>query len=72
MMRFIRRLMQPLPPRPVHTDEQDLLAQRRELDARLDALAHQHRQRHAIFLLEQEVQAVTAGRFRQKTNGGVP
>jgi hypothetical protein len=72
MMRFIRRLLQPLPPRHVPSAEQALVDQRRELEERLDVLAHQNRQRHAIFLLEQEVQAVTAGRFRQKTNGGLP
>ena len=72
MMRFIRRLLEPLPPRIVSSVEQDLLAQRKELDTRLAVLAQQHRQRQAIYLLEQEVQAMTAGQFRPKINGGFP
>ena len=67
MMRLIRNLFRPLPRRHVPTNEQALLDQRRQLDEEIEAIERQNRQRSAIFLLEQEVQAVTAARYRRDT-----
>lgn len=65
MMRLLRKLFQRLPPKPVLRTEQELLEQRKEIERTLAAVRRQDRQREAIFLLEQEVEAVTAGRHRR-------
>ena len=65
MMRLIRKLLKPMPTRRVSETEQDLIARRVELDAQIEAEQRQQRQKSAIYLLEQEVAAVTAGRYQR-------
>ena len=70
MLRLIRKLFTRMPPRRVSADELELLQRRRELDEQLSVLAKQTRQRSALFLLEQEVDAITAARYHQPSLRG--
>ena len=67
MMRLVRKIFRRFPPKVEPPDEAALREERRRIDEELNALIRQRRQRETIYLLEEEVNAITAGRFRRGT-----
>lgn len=65
MIRFLKKLFTRLPPREMPVTESDLIKQKERLEEAIEALVRQRRQREAIYLLEEEVHAITSDRFRR-------
>lgn len=66
MMRLIRSLFQRFPPAQPHRNEALLRERIAELDRELAMVERQNRQRDTIYLLEQEVDAVTVRQRRAR------